>query len=1011
MSSTRRALALVLALVFAALVAMEAGLWIRTETYGGPFLGETGNPTVFLKVGQGWLAQCCIGARTDVATEPERSKLRLRVGGIEYPHAHAGHDVIRAGAPGAYSHWVNELRLSLPEGQSNDAKTAVVVTYPVQILGRDGSYALIGATAFALALALGRALYPGAILATVRRHRRIALVLLALAAAATLALEAGIWRRTEVVPGPFATDAFSGALVVPVDQDHQPSPLFGARGDDDDATMRSGLKLSVMGQAYVKEHDDHGSIGRGEPGAYSHWLGEVFFALPPGVANGWDTRVTLVYPLRLVSPWLTAAILTALGGLWLLVERPRLTPNRVARLTRWPFFMMSGLAWILAALTVADALATAVAWAGGWALPSTAPIVGSRLGRWFAMAEPHGPELVLSLSALGALAGWGARSRGVAQGADEARLLRLLGAVGLPILFATLLLASSAQWSGFWRQGDFSFVSIAGLVPFSDADAYYGDANDVVNSGFFGPVGARRPLAQAFRSTLLALGGYDYATMVVIQTLLVAVAIFVASQSVARWRGPWAGTAFAAMAVAVGREFLSTALTEPLGLFWGLCAVPPLVGALRRRSARHAVLATALLIVALFNRMGSMFTIPALLVWCVACFGTTKGAKLRIAAAALAALAGVVALNAVTAEVYTRDAELSGSNFAYTLCGLTIGGGWSECEQRYKGELSPSDHSESAMVRLMYRKAFENFAARPSVSFRRLADGCYRFAKTLPGVLTQGYFPVSQLFPAGLPILEIIAAIGLLCFVPRMPRHEKAFWLLFWSSAVLSAGVVYFDDGRRVMIAVYPVASLFFVGGLRTVESSDTAAIRRFTPARRAEAAGYAAAALLLACVATPWLVHRFFRPSEYGPPSVSSAPGPDRVPSERFIFGGSRMTGMLVLADGEPLRRDVPTLHVSDFVRIVRQSGVEADQLLVTPEPPPVPFGFIASPDFVSGEQTRYDYIVPPDVLTRKNVQAWRLVTAGLPRNPGSENYWLRVTDATPVLPVPGAHSEDAMK
>ncbi len=998
MSLARRALALALTLLLAVLVTMEAGLWIRTEVHRGPFLGETGNPTVFFTVGRGWLNRCCVGARTDVPLEPERSRLRLWFGDVEYPHPHSGHDVIRTGAPGTFSHWINELRLTLPAGQPDDASAVVRIAYPVQILDRGASLALIGVTALALLLVLGRALYPRALLATVRRNRRPVSALLAAIFAATLALEGGAWRRVEVVPGPFATDPNSRALFIPVDPGRKPAWLFSPRGDDDDATMRSSLDLSVDGHAYTKPHADLDSIGRGEPQAYAHWGQDVFFTLPPGVGNDWHTHAALAYPLRLASPWMTVAVLILLAAVWLFIEKPRLERAGTARATRWPHALAIGLAGLAAAMAAVYAAVTAVAWAQGWALPSTAAIRATPEASRLAAAEPHAAELALAVATVGAIAGWAARARRADRSADKARVLRVLRVIGLPVLFAGLVLSASAQWTGMARQGDFSFASIAGLLPFSDSESYYADANDVVNIGLFGPVGARRPLAQAFRSTLMALGGYDYAAMVLVQSLFVALAIVAAAGAVARWRGPWAGLAFAAMAYAVGREFCTTALTEPLGLFWALCAVPPLVRALRDGSSRHAVLAFGLVTVALFNRMGSMFAIPALLVWLVACFGKTRASKLRIGAAAVAVLIGVAGLNAATARVYTRDTGLTGSNFSYVLCGLTIGEAWSVCEDRYKDELPPSDRSEEAMVHLMYRKAFQNFTAHPSVFFLRVADGAFRFSKTLPGILTQGYNPVTQLFPAGLSLFEIVAGVGLLRLLPGLSRRERVFWLLFWSSTILSSGFVYFDDGRRVMIASYPVAALFFASGLRVEETAVPDPARRPLSMARAGTGALAAAALLTICSATPWLVHRFLRPSAYFPPGTPLALWQGRAAGERFVFGGSRLTGVLVVADGEPLRTDVPTLHLSDFVDIVRQSGVEADQPLVTPAPPPVPFGFVESPNLVPGEPTQYEYVVPADVMLRKDVLAWRLSTEPMPQKPGGGSFWLQATGATPV-------------
>ena len=52
------------------------------------------------------------------------------------------------------------------------------------------------------------------------------------------------------------------------------------------------------------------------------------------------------------------------------------------------------------------------------------------------------------------------------------------------------------------------------------------------------------------------------------------------------------------------------------------------------------------------------------------------------------------------------------------------------------------------------------------------------------------------------------------------------------------------------------------------------------------------------------------------------------RLPKPRRMtlssLAAKRMSGFLVVENGEPLRNDIPTLHLSDFEAMVRQSGVE---------------------------------------------------------------------------------------
>ena len=84
-------------------------------------------------------------------------------------------------------------------------------------------------------------------------------------------------------------------------------------------------------------------------------------------------------------------------------------------------------------------------------------------------------------------------------------------------------------------------------------------------------------------------------------------------------------------------------------------------------------------------------------------------------------------------------------------------------------------------------------------------------------------------------------------------------------------------------------------------------------------------------------------------------------------------MSGFLVVADNQPLRSDIPTLHLADFDAIVTQSNAETYQDLIHPVIPPLPFGFVFAPRMEKGVQSVIHFIVPAEVLERADVKSWR--------------------------------------
>ena len=79
------------------------------------------------------------------------------------------------------------------------------------------------------------------------------------------------------------------------------------------------------------------------------------------------------------------------------------------------------------------------------------------------------------------------------------------------------------------------------------------------------------------------------------------------------------------------------------------------------------------------TRMGSMFTLPALLVWLIWQFGKDRATKLRTGAAAICILLAILGMNSLLQHSYGKDDAGSTGNFPYVVCGLSMGTDWTGC--------------------------------------------------------------------------------------------------------------------------------------------------------------------------------------------------------------------------------------------------------------------------------------------------------------------------------------------
>jgi hypothetical protein len=834
-------------------------------------------------------------------------------------------------------------------------------------------------------------------------------LMLCLLTLVVVALQLGVWRKEIDIVGPFKpeTNPPQHSLILAV-------PLEGAVpwwqqpliGDSAEKPFESKLRLRIERHEIWPAHSDPALIRDGKTTGYSHRGTDLFFSLPAGVKNGSETVVTLWYKIR-PRLFVTLAVVLATIVLGFLLYSEALRPlaldfhNRVAcaarrarRLTpillAVPYVVSFGLGFLCLTGTVAFLGTSLYAWSAGWALPTTAPIRWSSWIEWAARNELYFGYLLLTLSGLGIVATWFSTLAGQQETSAtwEARLGVSLKWNGFPIACGAFLLCASVMWEGVVRPGDPHWANVGGLIPYNDAHGHLAEAFFQANTGSWTAFALRRPLAAAFRSVLLFGSGYSFPAMLVIQTCFVALAAFVASCWVAVGRGIWAGLAFFGLTYIYTRIFLPTSLTEPLGIFWALLSIPFFVESFRTGSVGPALVAFALTSLALMTRMASMFTIPALLLWLIWQFGRSASDKLRIGMLAIGILIAVVGLSSLLSKAYGTSGAETGSNFSYVLCGLSIGTTWDGCPAKLAKQGEPLEGDEAKVASRLYAFAWENFKANPAVFFKRLAGGANEFLKAFPAVMWKGYGAAIDT-PAWLfkGVLTVICLLGLFYVaIHRMSGIEASFWALFWISIVISSAIIYYDDGARTLAASQPLIALFFATGItsKARKSNGILADRKLV---RTGILGLILTAG--AFVAVPWISHVTWSIKEHH--SFQFAEG------DAFVSGGRTISGFLVVADGEELRPDIPTVHLSEYKAMIAQSGIEPDIELLHPRVTVTPFGFVYAPRLERTGLIAGIFIVPASVLEHPEVPAWQFVVDSVGAHSGYRFY---VTKAEPVRP-----------
>jgi hypothetical protein len=828
-----------------------------------------------------------------------------------------------------------------------------------------------------------------------RRGLGITSVLLTVLLGAASVLELGMWKKIEIVHGPFkSTGDGSRAFVIRVGSTFPVRALLGPQGDRLASESQSDLELWVNDEAWGPAHTDYDVIRRGETRGYSHWMDRLFFALPLQIGDDANAVLTLKYSIRLATPAFVVLLLSTVtvSLLWV-----RATPSEsltgIRPALSMLMYIFPGLSWLLVAACSVYGATVLYGVSAGYTLPTATIFRLFPNTLSLAALERSAPFIILLFAAAGATFAWLAALKIVCETdwrRTEIKLMRLWQIWSLPVIAGLFSFSISAGgWAGHVRTTDINYMSLAGLVPHSDARAYFTDAFHQAFWGHWDVLGSRRPLAQAFRQLVVLAAQYSYVGTLLVQLGMLALMTHFVARSLARWRGIWVGIAFVGLLYLLARPFLTTTLTEPLGLLWTLFSMIYFIEALRLQSMQHALIALIGLTFALLSRMGSLFSIPFLMIWLAVAFGE-KSKRLRLLAFACAAVLGVSTLNGALGFLYGATSTVTGGNFAWTICGLSVGGYWNSCPTMYAAEFDRLQ-SERAMVWFLLSKSWDNFLHDPTVLLHMLWYNLGHFAKGLPGFLLSGYG--SDRPSVRVTLLAVIAVLPGLYFVLayRASFAERLLWTVLAVSIPLSAAVVMTDDGWRVLTVTHPLIACFVAFGFA---APATVALRRSPAQWRWKSGALLVAFVSVLFLVVPALSHILARHEIASHPSFVRA-----TRDENVVPGGSRITGFIVIPDGTLAPVATPTLSLSEFVNLIRYTRLEEEfGPFLREVAAEMPFALVSA-GRLDGDNQSNIYIAPPVVLERRDVWAWRLT---LRQRTAFERPWIQLQQASAAQSVP---------
>jgi hypothetical protein len=562
---------------------------------------------------------------------------------------------------------------------------------------------------------------------------------------------------------------------------------------------------------------------------------------------------------------------------------------------------------------------------------------------------------------------------------------------GLPALFAVFYyFLSRGGWSGRFLESDFNYVSIAGLVPHSDAAGYYLDSLKMALTGEWGGMSSRRPVAASARQLLTTLADYSYVRTIYLQAVLLTVLAWFATYRLIQWRGALAGIVFAALIVQLARPFLSSTLTEPIGMMWALVSIIFLIEALRRHDRLSGMIALVALVFGMLTRLGALFLIAWVAIWLVLCFADDLWSRLRLAALAAVCIVLPVIFNVTASRLYANPGTTTGANFSMTLCGLTLGGSWHRCAALYADEVQ---RVQSEDVQIYLQHASENFRANPSVLFAKLIKNAGAYVSRMPSFLINGYLSVTGLSPhSGVGSLANIVGILIPLLVGAYLIRfaswtERIFWAGSLTAIVASAAIIYADDGWRALHVSHVYVALLIACGF-AVRRRPEISVRDVNPTVGASAI----AVVILFMIAVPALAHWAFRRE------LASHTLPTPRADQQIMLGGHRFSGLLVFPDDQVAPTDTPSMKYSEFARMVNTTRVNGEPgigLFLDRLDHTKPFAFVNGAIINAGSDD-IKFVAPPHMLTNRAAWAW-LLTLDRPRTDAVTLYFVTEAIAIP--------------
>ncbi len=375
-------------------------------------------------------------------------------------------------------------------------------------------------------------------------------------------------------------------------------------------------------------------------------------------------------------------------------------------------------------------------------------------------------------------------------------LPELLTATAIGMLFMSSVFYS---WTKPWPSG----YVLGTLLPYSDAGGIYTGAVQALEQGDLDPFNCRRPMTALLLAARLGITGGDLRLAILIHTAILALAVALLGRTLAADLGR--ATAFLVVVTMFAATwwYVPLVMSEPLGVTLAALATAALWSGARSHSLPVVLAGIFTMAVAQNARVGTVFVLPALVLWVLFTF-RRKSARWGLVPAgwACAMILAALLLDGSLRAGFGCGFGPGHGNFSLTLYGFSTGSpGWAKAYEDFP-ELKQV--SEEELNRRAYAESWDNIRQHPGRLLAGLWVGAGQAMRIawdfLLFTLSVSFHPLAN----GLVLLAL--AIGMVRYAWRTRRCPTtslmAFCLL---GVVVSAPIILPDPESRALASAFPL--------------------------------------------------------------------------------------------------------------------------------------------------------------------------------------------------------------